>query len=72
MARVPDTTIPRRAAAAVSMAALAGPVVTSRRRFGSLSSTSAGKGMCSRMATTTSNGSSAAITSSGLPKCWKK
>ncbi len=41
---VPDTVIPARCAAATSIAAFAGPVVTSRRRFGSRSEHLGGEG----------------------------
>ena len=51
---VPATTTPRAVASATSMAALNGPVVTTRRSFGSRSSSAASIGVRSRMATTTS------------------
>jgi hypothetical protein len=51
---VPQTVMPRSAAAARSIEALAIPVVTSSRSAGNAASTSAGNGVRSRMATTMS------------------
>ena len=55
---VPSTAIPSSRAASMSIAAFARPVVTSSFSAGSCSSTARGKGVRSRMATTTSNGAS--------------
>ncbi len=61
---MPHTGIPRSRAASMSMARLRMPVVTSSLRFGSLPMSEAGKGVRSRMATTTSKSRIAAATAS--------
>ena len=63
-----ETVMPRRRAASRSMAALAGPVVTSSRRWGRRSSTSAGNRVRSRIATSTSKPAKAATTASAPAK----
>ena len=71
--RVPHTVTPRRSAAATSIEALRMPVVTSRRRFGSRSSSSAGNGVRSRIAPITSNGARRSTSRSASPTwSWKK
>ena len=67
--RVPHTTTPRADAAAMSIDAFAMPVVTSRRRRGSRSSSAAGNGVRSRMATIASNGASRSASGS-IPSRW--
>ena len=66
---VPHTVIPRAAAAARSMDALDMPVVTSSRSRGSPPSRSASNGVRSRIATMTSNGSSALTSASVRAMC---
>jgi hypothetical protein len=53
----------------MSMDAFAGPVVTSNRRSVNRSSSCAGKGVRSRIATTTSYPASRRTSSSGSPTC---
>ena len=62
---VAQTVMPQRRAAPTSIAALRGPVLTSRRRSVSRSRTSAGNGVRSRIATATSNPVSRDTSSSG-------
>jgi hypothetical protein len=69
---VPHTVTPCARAASRSMAALPMPVVTSSRRLGSRSNTSAGNGVRSLMATTISQSWTAATSSSVLAKCSRK
>ena len=69
---VPHTVIPRAAAASRSMDAFDMPVVTSSRNRGSWPSRSASNAVRSRMATMTSNGSSALTSASVRPMCWAK
>jgi len=66
---VPQTVTPRSRAAAISMAALPIPVVTSSRSCGSSDSRPAPKAVRSRIATMTSNGLSAAASASCRSMC---
>ena len=66
---VPHTVTPRSAAAAISMAALPMPVVTSSRSRGSWPSVAASKGVRSRIATITSYGSRALTSASVREMC---
>jgi hypothetical protein len=66
---VPHTVTPRPAAAAISMAALPMPVVTSSRSRGSWPSVAASNGVRSRIATTTSYGSRALTSASVREMC---
>jgi hypothetical protein len=59
--------MPHSKAAATSMATLRAPVVTSSFRFGSRSSTLRGKGVRSRIATTTSKGCRRRTSASSSP-----